>query len=84
VRVVWLARRALFHEDLRKGNDPLVYAQEYLAEFVDSGVAFFSRAKLLVENQALCGPHTRAVTYSRGDSARRAGMLASSRHRRLW
>jgi hypothetical protein len=48
----WLARRARFHEDLRQDNDPLVYAQEYLAEFVDwSGVAFFSRGKLLVDNQ---------------------------------
>ena len=36
----WLARRARFHEDLRLDNDPLVYAQEYLAELVDwSGVA---------------------------------------------
>jgi hypothetical protein len=42
----WLVRRAQFHADLRKDNDPLVYAQEYLAEFVDwSGVAFFSREK---------------------------------------
>ena len=48
----WRARRARFHEDLRKDNDPLVYAQEYTAEFVDwSGVAFFSREKLLVENR---------------------------------
>ena len=29
----WLARRA-FHEDLRQDNDPLVYAQEYLADGV--------------------------------------------------
>jgi hypothetical protein len=44
----WLARRTQFLDDLRKDNDPLVYAQEYLAEFVDwSGVAFFSREKLL-------------------------------------
>ena len=44
----WNARRARFHEDLRKDNDPLVYAQEYLAEFVDwSGVAFFSREQPL-------------------------------------
>jgi hypothetical protein len=35
----WHARRAQIHEDLRKDNDPLVYAQEYAAEFVDwSGV----------------------------------------------
>ena len=39
-----------FLGDLQRDNDPLVYAQEYLAEFVDwSGVAFFSREKLLVE-----------------------------------
>ena len=50
----WLARRTQFLDDLRKDNDPLVFAQEYLAEFVDwSGVAFFSREKLLVENQPL-------------------------------
>jgi hypothetical protein len=48
------ARRARFLEELRKDNDPLVYAQEYLADFVDwSGVAFFSREKLLVENRPL-------------------------------
>jgi hypothetical protein len=52
----WLARRALFQEDLKKNNDPLVYAQEYLAEFVDwSGVAFFSREKLLDHGQPV--PH---------------------------
>jgi hypothetical protein len=39
----WGARRARFREDLRKDYDPLVYAQEYMAEFVDwSGAAFFS------------------------------------------
>jgi hypothetical protein len=35
-------------------TNPLVYAQEYLAEFVDwSGVAFFSREKLLADNLPL-------------------------------
>ena len=39
---------------LGQDNDPLVYAQEYLAEFVDwSRVAFFSREKLLIGNQPL-------------------------------
>jgi hypothetical protein len=53
----WLERRASFQADLVKDNDPLVYAQEYLAEFVDwSGAAFFSREKLLVENQPLVLP----------------------------
>src|SRR6185312_13522312 len=37
----WLERRDQFRADLIKGNDPRVYAQEYLAEFVDwAGVAF--------------------------------------------
>jgi hypothetical protein len=31
----WLERRKQFLADLIKDNDPLVYAQEYLAEFVD-------------------------------------------------
>jgi site-specific DNA recombinase len=35
--------QAKFQADLIKDNDPLVYAQEYLAEFVDwSGAAFFN------------------------------------------
>ena len=47
----WATRRAQFLDDLKRDNDPLVYAQEYLAEFVDwSGAAFFSREKLLVDN----------------------------------
>ena len=50
----WLVRRAQFHTDLRKHNDPLVYAQEYLAEFVhwSGGRVLWSR-KLLVENRPL-------------------------------
>src|SRR4029077_2470872 len=44
----WLERQAHFRADLLKDNDPLVYSQESLAEFVDwSGAAFFSREKLL-------------------------------------
>jgi hypothetical protein len=47
----WATRRVQFQDDLKRDNDPLVYAQEYQAEFVDwSGAAFFSRAKLLVDN----------------------------------
>lgn len=45
-------RRLEAIEDLRKKKDPLVFAQEYLAEFVDwSGVAFFSKNKLLVDGK---------------------------------
>jgi len=53
----WLERRGRVLADLIKDNDPLVYAQEYLAEFVDwSGVAFFSREKLLVNDQPVPYP----------------------------
>jgi hypothetical protein len=53
----WLERRNRVLADLVKDNDPLVYAQEYLAEFVDwSGVAFFSREKLLVNDQPVPYP----------------------------
>ena len=70
----WRARRARFHDDLRKGNDPLVYAQEYLAEFVDwSGVAFFSREKLLVDNQPLSLPTRCDAVFAVIDTASKTG-----------
>jgi TrbL/VirB6 plasmid conjugal transfer protein len=44
----WSRRREKLLEELATENDPLVYAQEYQAEFVDwAGVGFFSREKLL-------------------------------------
>jgi hypothetical protein len=70
----WLARRASFHGALRKENDPLVYAQEYLAEFVDwSGVAFFSREKLLVDNQPLTFPDRCDAVFAVIDTASKTG-----------
>ena len=70
----WLARQARFHDDLRKDNDPLVYAQEYMAEFVDwSGVAFFSREKLLVENQPLPLPARCDAVFAVIDTATKTG-----------
>jgi hypothetical protein len=56
----WLFRRQEMLDKLIADHPPLVYQQEYLAEFVDwSGVAFFSLAKLLeneqpVEYPAIC------------------------------
>jgi hypothetical protein len=71
----WHARRTRFHEDLRKDNDPMVYAQEYLAEFVDwSGVAFFSREKLLVDNQPLPLPARCDAIFAVVDTASKTGM----------
>jgi hypothetical protein len=70
----WLVRRAQFLEDLRKDNDPLVYAQEYLAEFVDwSGAAFFSREKLLVENRPLPLPQRCDFVFAVIDTASKTG-----------
>ena len=70
----WLVRRAQFHADLRKDNDPLVYAPEYLAEFVDwSGVAFFSREKLLVENRPLPLPARCDAVFAVIDTASKTG-----------
>ena len=66
--------RARFLEDLQKDNDPLVYAQEYLAEFVDwSGVAFFSREKLLVENRPLPLPPRCDFVFAVIDTASKTG-----------
>ena len=53
----YAARREQTYADLRKENLPLVYAQEYEAEFVDwSGTAFFSLEHLL-------GPDGEGVDY---------------------
>jgi hypothetical protein len=70
----WLERRAQFHADLLKDNDPLVYAQEYRAEFVDwSGVAFFSREKLLTDNQPVPCPARCDCVYAVIDTAAKTG-----------
>jgi hypothetical protein len=53
----WMRRRGEFLDDLKTGNDPLVYAQEYLAQFVDwAGVGFFARDKLLDNGQPVPTP----------------------------
>ena len=48
----WMLRRQAVFDNLKRNKHPLVFAQEYLAEFVDwSGVAFFNRDKLLINGQ---------------------------------
>jgi hypothetical protein len=70
----WLQRRAQFQADLITDNDPLVYAQEYLAEFVDwSGVAFFSREKLLADNRPLPYPRSCDAVFAVIDTASKTG-----------
>jgi len=70
----WLERRRQVQVDLIRDNDPLVYAQEYLAEFVDwSGVAFFSREKLLENNQPVAYPKTCDCVFAVIDTASKTG-----------
>jgi hypothetical protein len=70
----WLVRRAQFQEALIKDNDPLVYAQEYLAEFVDwAGVAFFSREKLLLDNLPVAYPTNCQCVFAVIDTASKTG-----------
>jgi hypothetical protein len=70
----WRTRRAQFQADLMRENDPLVYAQEYLAEFVDwSGVAFFSREKLLDQLQPIPFPSTCDGVFAVIDTASKTG-----------
>ena len=70
----WRERRTRFLEDQRVNNDPLVVAQEYCAEFVDwSGVAFFSREKLLVDDQSVLLPRRYESVFAVIDTAVKTG-----------
>ena len=69
-----MLRRAQYQADLKRDNDPLVYAQEYLAEFVDwSGTAFFSREKLLVQSQPVPYPVHCDAVFAVIDTASKTG-----------
>ena len=53
----WSIRRDAEFDKIKARNHPLVFQQEYLAEFVDfSGVSFFSREKLLHNGQPVPYP----------------------------
>jgi hypothetical protein len=70
----WLARRDQFQAELAKNNHPLVYAQEYMAEFVDwSGVAFFSRDHLLEQGQPVPCPRHCDSVFAVIDTASKTG-----------
>lgn len=70
----WGDRRAAFLADLKANNDPLVFVQEYCAEFVDwAGVAFFSREKLLVDNQPVPVPARCDGVFAVIDTASKTG-----------
>lgn len=71
----WTARRQAEMESLRADNDPLVYAQEYLAEFVDwAGAAFFNREKLLQDGLSVQWPATCEGVYAVIDTASKTGL----------
>jgi hypothetical protein len=70
----WMERRAKYLDDLKTGNDPLVYAQEYLAEFVDwAGVGFFAREKLLDNGQPVPYPVRCDGVFAVIDTASKTG-----------
>lgn len=59
---------------LQRDNLPLVYQQEYLAEFVDwSGAAFFAREQLLVNGQPVEMPVRCEAVYAIVDTATKTG-----------
>lgn len=61
-------------EALQRDNLPLVYQQEYLAEFVDwSGAAFFGRDKLLVNGEPVDDPARCEAVFAVIDSATKTG-----------
>jgi hypothetical protein len=70
----WQLRQAEYQAELKRENAPLVYAQEYLAEFVDwSGEAFFSREKLLVDGQPVPYPTRCDAVFAVIDTASKTG-----------
>jgi hypothetical protein len=70
----WTERRKQFLADLIKDNDPLVYAQEHLAEFVDwAGVGFFARDKLLDWDQPVPYPARCDCVFAVMDTASKTG-----------
>jgi hypothetical protein len=70
----WTTRRDRFISGLKTDNDPLVYAQEYRAEFVDwSGAAFFSREKLLERGQPVPYPRACECVFAVIDTASKTG-----------
>ena len=56
-------------------NDPLVFRQEYLAEFIDwSGVAFFNPEKMLINHLPVDYPDKCDTVYAVIDTAVKGGM----------
>ena len=72
--VQWLERRNNYFIELKGKTPPLVYQQEFLAEFVDfSGAAFFARENLLVGGQPVDMPRRCEAVYATIDTATKTG-----------
>jgi hypothetical protein len=70
----WIARRQKILADLKTENDPLVYAQEYLAEFVNwAGVAFFSPDKWMQNGMPVAAPQHCDGVFAVIDTAIKTG-----------
>jgi hypothetical protein len=70
----WQARRAAEFESIRASNPPLVFRQEYEAEFVDwRGEAFFSLDKLLVNGAPVENPGIMDTMFAVVDTAVKTG-----------
>ena len=70
----WMERRKQVLSDLIKENDPLVYAQEYLAEFVDwAGVGFFSPDKWMLNGAPVSAPLRCDAVFAVIDTAIKTG-----------
>src|ERR1700685_243216 len=70
----WMERRGKLLNELKAGNDPLVYAQEHLAEFVDwAGVGFFARDNLLLNGQPVPFPRHCECVFAVIDTASKTG-----------
>ena len=70
----WMLRRQKLLDDLKADNDPLVYAQEYLAEFVDwSGVAFFQPDKWMINGLPAAMPNSCQAVFATIDTAVKTG-----------
>jgi len=67
-------RRLETFEKIKADNHPLVYAQEYLADFVDwSGVSFFTRKSLTIDDKPVSVPNRCDAVFAVIDSATKTG-----------
>ena len=72
--LVWQARRKAYFAELQAKTPPLVYQQEFLADFVDwSGAAFFTRDSLLVNGQPVEMPPRCEAVFATIDTATKTG-----------